>query len=286
MFTVSELQALGLSYEAIRWGAHVGRWRKVENGIYAEGAAELTGFDRALGALIVTGGVASGSMAGAILRLDGVEFRGLDVTVGPSRGHRRPGVRRRELAPGRITEIEGVRCTDGLQTVCDLAAGLDDLRWEQAMESALRKRLTTIQDLERSAAGSQRGAVRMRRVLALRPAGAAPTESLLETHMVQLARTVPWLAPPERQMNVRDSDGRLVARVDLAWPELGLFIELDGQHHKNQPLYDARRETAIVAATGWLCGRFTWREVVHLPVVTARRLGALAAQARLRPLST
>jgi very-short-patch-repair endonuclease len=63
-----------------------------------------------------------------------------------------------------------------------------------------------------------------------------------------------------------------------------LFIELDGQQHKDQPVYDARRETAVVAATGWLCGRFTWREVVHLSTTTARRVDALAEQARLRPI--
>lgn len=72
-------------------------------------------------------------------------------------------------------------------------------------------------------------------------------------------------------------------RLDTAGPDLGLFAELDGEHHKDQPVYDARRETAVVAATGWLCGRFTWTEVVHTPNSTARRLAALADQARRRP---
>jgi very-short-patch-repair endonuclease len=49
--------------------------------------------------------------------------------------------------------------------------------------------------------------------------------------------------------------GLFVARVDLCKPEIGLFLELDGQHHKDQPVYDARRETAVVAATGMLPGR-------------------------------
>ena len=103
--------------------------------------------------------------------------------------------------------------------------------------------------------------------------------------MVQLARTIPGLAPPTRQVQVFDADGVFIARVDLAWPDLGLFIELDGQQHKDQPVYDARRETAVTAATGWLCGRFTWREVVDLPVTTARRLAALVDSARGRPVS-
>lgn len=102
--------------------------------------------------------------------------------------------------------------------------------------------------------------------------------------MVQLARTVPNLPAGVSQFTVEDEHGGFVARLDLAWPDLGLFVQLDGQHHKDQPVYDARRETAVVAATGWLCGRFTWTEVVRLPHSTGRRLGALAEQARRRPL--
>src|SRR6202035_3584606 len=46
-------------------------------------------------ALFVTRGVASGSMAGAILRLDAVTFSKMDFTVSRSRGSTRAGARRR-----------------------------------------------------------------------------------------------------------------------------------------------------------------------------------------------
>ncbi len=75
-----------------------------------------------------------------------------------------------------------------------------------------------------------------------------------------------------------------MARLDLAWCDPGAFLELDGQQHKDQPVYDAHRETAVVATTGWLPGRFTWHEVVHLRRTTGRRLAALLDQARRRPL--
>jgi hypothetical protein len=185
--------------------------------------------------------------------------------------------------------IDGLRCTDGLQTLADLAADLDALRWEQALESALRKRLTAIADIEGAlpALGRARtpGVRRMCRVLAARPDGAPSTESLLETLMVQLVRGVGGSPEPIRQHEVVDECGSFVARVDLSWPELGLFLELDGQQHQGQPVYDARRETAVVAATGWLPGRFTWREVVSIPTTTARRLAALTGQARRRRIA-
>jgi hypothetical protein len=167
-------------------------------------------------------------------------------------------------------------------TLVDLAAELDDDTWECALESALRKKLATVRELLQVT--GCRGVARIRRVLALRPPGAAPTESLLETLMVQLARRGPGLGPPTRQYVVYNAHGIFVARVDLAWPELGIFIELDGQHHAGQPVYDARRETAVVAATGWLCGRFTWHEVVRVPGMTARRLAEIVDQARRRPV--
>lgn len=283
LYTSSDFRDLGISRSAIRWGAANGRWRKIEDGIYGEGGEEPSGIDTARAAVLAAGGVATGCFAGSSLRLDGVDFRGLDAAVSPSGNGRRRGFRRREIAAERITTVAGIRCTGPLQTLVDLAAQLDDLRWEQALECALRRQWTSVEEVAQASKGT-RGAARVRRVLALRPPGAPPTESLLETLMVQLIRTVPELPEPTRQYVVLDSYGAFVARVDLCWPALGLFIELDGQHHEGQPVYDASRETAAVAATGWLCGRFTWHEVVRVPRPTARRLAALIEQARRRPV--
>jgi hypothetical protein len=200
-------------------------------------------------------------------------------------------VARRPFPADRVAVVAGTPCVDGLQTMIDLAATLTDDVWEQALESALRKQLTTIAELEAALpalrAGRVYGSPRMRRVLAARPPGAPPTGSLLETLAIQLARGVPVLRDPVRQLVVHDRYGAFVARVDIAWPHAGFFFELDGQQHKGQPVYDARRETAVVAATGWLPGRFTWTEIVYLPTSTRRRMDDIARQAlRRRPHAT
>ncbi len=246
----------GETSAALRWGERKGKWRRVQRGVYAMGPEEPSKLDRQRARVLASGGVASGALAGVLHGLDGVV---LDD---------RP-LRRRTLPEDRVVVVGDVRCADGLQTLVDLASTLTDDAWEQALESALRKGRAALGDLP------ARG--RIRRVLARRPPGAPPTESLLETLMVQLARTVPGLPDPVRQLEVGH------ARLDLAWPGLGLFIELDGQHHKDQPVYDAMRETAVVAATGWLPGRFTWTELTRLKRTTQRRLAALADQARDRP---
>jgi hypothetical protein len=289
VFTTATAYQRGLTPAMLLTGERNSRWRKVEKGVWVEGPAPPSRFDRAVGAVLRTGGVASGGLAARLHDLDSVTLGAPPhVTVPPNRMTRRAGVRRLWLPPERIVTVDGIPCTDGFQTLVDLAPALDDLTWEQALESAVRKGLVTIDQLEDAlpALGRSRtpGTRRMRVVLALRPRGAPPTESLLETLMVQLARLVPNLPEPVRQLDIYDEYGNHVARVDLAWPELGLFTELDGQQHKGQPVYDANRQTRVIAVTGWLCGRFTWDEVRRVPVFTARRLGELAEQCRRRPL--
>lgn len=279
----------GLTRAQLRVGVKQGRWRRVDRAVFRLGGHEVTPLDRAVGGILATEGIASGRLAALLHELDAGGAPVFDATVDPGQCTRR-GPRRRRLPTYRVTVVQGFSCTDGLQTLVDLAPLLDDDLWEQALESALRKDLVSVEALEEALPllGEARtpGVVRMRRVLALRPAGAPPTESLLETRAVQLVRHVPGLELPTRQYAVFDEHGRFVARVDLCWPELGLFLELDGEHHKDQPLYDASRETAIVAATGWLPARLTWTEVVVHPAATTRRLRAVKAQAERRPLPT
>ena len=258
LFTTAEIRA---TPDALRWAVEKKRLTSVGRGVYVVGPEPPTPLDEARAAVLRSKGEARGNLAGVLHGLDGVRLGG------------RP-TRRDRLSPDHVVELDGIRCADGLNTLLDLAALLDDRTWEQAMESALRKHLTTIDAL------AQTRSARIRRVLALRPPGAPPTESLLETLMVQLGRGVPDLGDFVRQHEVRDEHGILIARLDLSRPDIGFFIELDGQHHEDQPVYDASRETAVVAATGWLPGRFTWTEVTRYPVSTRRRLAAIVAQAR------
>jgi hypothetical protein len=252
-----------------------GKWVRPEREVYLEGPEPPTQFDRERARVLAARTAARGTLAGVLHGLDSVTLDGW-----PTRRTSPPWLR--------SFVIGDVPCADGLTTLVDLAALMNPITWEHALESALRKHLTSIEAIEAAVPDLSRartpGTVLIQQVLALRPPGAPATESLLETLMVQLARDIPGLPPPVRQLTIYDEHREFVARVDLCWPELGLFIELDGQHHPGQPVYDARRETAVVATTGWLVGRFTWYEVVHIPHATARRLGALVDQARRRPL--
>ncbi|WP_261558740.1 endonuclease domain-containing protein [Frankia tisae] len=58
--------------------------------------------------------------------------------------------------------------------------------------------------------------------------------------------------------------GRLLARVDLAWPEARVAVEADGAAVHSQPdalFRDRIRQNALLAR-GWRVLRFTWEDVV------------------------
>lgn len=148
-FTTADALAEGMTPDQLAWEERAGRWRRAARGVYVEGPARPNRFDRAIGLVIGTGGVASGSLAGVLHDLDNVGLLGPPhETLPRSRQTRSPGTRHRDRPPERITCVNGIRRTDGLQTLVDLAVPLDDLRWEQAAESAFHKKLTSVSALE------------------------------------------------------------------------------------------------------------------------------------------
>jgi hypothetical protein len=92
---------------------------------------------------------------------------------------------------------------------------------------------------------------------------------------------------PETQFEVVGPDGRLVARVDFAWPELGVFLEFDGKekylkHLKpgesvvDAVLREKKREEQICRLTGWRSIRITWADL-YRPDQTVARIRAVLA---------
>jgi hypothetical protein len=249
--------------------------------MYGDGSGPPSFLEKSIAAAKARGGAVGGCAAGELLRLDAVVATSVDFVIGVEENNLRTGAHRRRTSD--FIDVCGVCVTGGTQTLVDLAAHLSDEVWEQALESALRKGLTSIAAIEARLPEMSRartpGVRRIRRVLSHRPPGAPPTESLLETLAVQLFRTA-GLPEPTRQVKVYSRHGTFVARVDLAWPELGVFVELDGQQHPGQPVYDANRQTRVTGATGWLCARFTWKQIVFNGAASVRELRDVLAQAR------
>jgi len=175
--------------------------------------------------------------------------------------------------------------TDALTTLLDLAADLDDIHWEWALESGLRKDLLALNEVRSGVAsrsGRRRpGAARARRVLSLRPPNARPTGSQLETEFLQLIRPVGEIPEPERQYPVFRL-GKIAARLDFAFPEVQAYTEVHGGQHRESLQYDAYRETMIAGTLGWLESEVTARDIRNTPRPTVARMIEFIATASRR----
>ena len=93
------------------------------------------------------------------------------------------------------------------------------------------------------------------------------------------------LPAPKPNFAILDERGVEFARVDLAWPELGVFLEFDGKVKYTEHLREGesvvdcvlrekQRESRICELTGWRCIRIVWSDL-YRPAATAGRIRRL-----------
>ena len=99
-----------------------------------------------------------------------------------------------------------------------------------------------------------------------------------------LRRIKEWgIPPPVCQYEIRDANGRFVARVDFAWPERRFGLEYlgDEAHSPRRWAFDEQRLRAVEAAVGWrleLADRFDIRpSATRLRDLLLGVMGELAA---------
>jgi hypothetical protein len=251
------------------------RLRRIQRGIYAPRAVELTPLAIARAAVL-----SSGVLDAVASHLTAARVHGLARPGGTQPEHVTVArtVRRRDrrdlrfhgrgLRLGEVELYEGVAVTTVARTLVDLAGSLERLAAVWAIDDALRRGLCSRGDL-RSAA--QPYPTRTGVAVSARIAEAdGVAESILETagRLALLDYGVPL---PVAQYEVVDSSGAVLARLDGAYPEQRLGLEFDGRHHHDQPkavLHDRRRQNRL-EALGWHVLRFTWWDVVHDPAAFA-----------------
>ncbi len=97
------------------------------------------------------------------------------------------------------------------------------------------------------------------------------------------------LPAPQPQLEIRDEQGRLVARLDFAWPELKVFVEFDGRskydRHRREGesleqflMREKQREELVCLLTGWTCIRVTWADLARPERLAARIRNVLRAR--------
>jgi very-short-patch-repair endonuclease len=170
---------------------------------------------------------------------------------------RRTGMRLRECqVPPADRELRGdLRILRPVRAVADLLRLLPDAERLVVADAVLRNG-ATIETL-RTELAHHRGlrGVRLAQAVLARADGRAesPPESRLRHVLLEAGLAV---VP---QHDVHAGDGRWIARVDLAIPELKIAIEYDGREvHERSDVFvrDRRRQNELVAA-GWTVLRFS-----------------------------
>jgi hypothetical protein len=187
------------------------------------------------------------------------------------------------LRPEDVVVRNGLRVTSVARTLLDCLSLVDVEHGLVIVNDALHRKLTTLKELKRCASymDGWPGSLRHRVVLGLAD---ARIESVGESRFFYLCWKL-GLPLPIPQYEVRDAWGRVVAVVDFAWPELGLFVEFDGKVKYQSPdregetavdvvLREKRRESLVCRLTGWGCLRVVWADL-YQPERTAAQVKAL-----------
>jgi very-short-patch-repair endonuclease len=248
---------LGVSPEARRHRLATGRWVPVHDSAYRVGGAAL-GWHGTLLAACWAGGTrafASHRSALALHELPGAARDVIEITCPRARRARHDGVivhESRVHDDDQLTIVEGIPCTTVERTLFDLAATRRLRTLDLAIDSALRRELTSLSTLrataDRVGKRGRRGTLEFRAALDARAPGDAVPESAPERLLAD-ALVRRGLPAPEFQFVVRDVAGAFVARVDLAYPEDRILVEYESfEHHTGRValVRDSARRNALV----------------------------------------
>lgn len=159
-----------------------------------------------------------------------------------------------------ITTIDGIPVTKPARTILDLASEEPEDVIARCLDDALRRRLVSLPFLDRwldDPIRKRHHGWRMLRRLVDERAIIGVTDSELESRVLALLRDAS-LPLPMLQYEVFDN-GRFLARLDFAYPELRVAIEVDGfRHHDLRSGFDKERARGNdVESAGWRVLRVT-----------------------------
>lgn len=258
--STSQLLELGFSWSDVRTMVEEGVLRRPLRGVYLTADVPDTPASRAACAALVLPpeSIVCDASAAWILGIDvyeqGVVERGvrLDVVAIDGRDRaRRPELLggKRTLAPGDIIELNGVRLTSPLRTVCDIACLRGRRRALAALDQFCRSYGLTAEHFA-DIMPRYRGRRGCRQLRELAGYADARSESPAES-WTRLAIIDAGLPVPTPQVEV-DLEGWGQVRLDLAYLHLKIAIEYDGAefHGEDRREHDLARRAALRRA-GW-----------------------------------
>ncbi len=180
--------------------------------------------------------------------------------------------------------LDGLPITSVDRTLADLGAVVRPDTVQSAVETAVVSRLTTVDRLweliDDHGRRGRNGIGALRLALEEWMLSERPPDSVLEIAFARLVRRE-GLPEPVYQHWVELPSGRF--RIDAAWPDLMLAVEVDGwESRKTYGAFqrDVMRQNALVIEGGWKVIRFTWTDVVRRPWYVAGQIAAELALSR------
>jgi hypothetical protein len=276
----------GLTAKQVQHRCTTGRWRRVAAGVYLIAGAPGSWKRDALAACLAgpTGTVASFLTAGALhASWRAPVLPSVTAPPGTSARMRIAKVHRAVLDRRDVMRVEGVPCTTPARTIIDVATVLAREPLSEIVDDMLSRRLASapfvLEVADRSAVRA--GMPLLREVLdawssTITPGSPAEVRALRLLEQWGFGRAV-------KQHEVRRSDGTLIGRLDLAFPEFrdGADYDTARWHNPRRWGHDEARY-ADLAAAGWhvaaidkhdlMPGEHAWRDA--FAAARARRLRA------------
>lgn len=258
------------------------RYDAIHPDVYVVKGVGLTAEARAVAAWLWTGrtGVVAGQSAAA---LHGAKWVDDDAPAQVLHANRRPprsdddGVRQAVecwsdgYLADEVQYIHGVATTTPARTALDLACRLPIAAAVAAIDALARATgvdTAAVEALTRRYSG-RRSIRRARIVLGLVDSGAeSPQETRLRLLFVRAG-----FPPPQTQIPVRDEHGRVVAVLDMGWPDVMVAADYEGDHHRTSRRRfnnDIRRHDTVIGL-GWDDVRVTAEDPDAVIVERVRR---------------
>jgi hypothetical protein len=283
--SLSQLQLLGLTRNAVSKRARSGRLTRIHRGVYAVGHGRLTLRGHWMAAVLAYGpqAVLSHRSAAALHGIRPDNRPKSDVTVRRRSARPRPGIvvhRSPSLEPADVTMIDAIRCTSLARTLVDLTEILNERGVEKAIDQADVLGIFDLRPLEEalSRAAGRRGAGILQQILAAY-AGPTLTDRELEERFLALCRAAGMPKPAVNEWITLD--GGVAYKIDFLWRAERLAMETDGwaSHGTRQAFEHDRRRDRLLRLAGWTVMRFTWKDVECAPEEVTSVLAQLQREA-------
>jgi hypothetical protein len=177
----------------------------------------------------------------------------------------------------------GVPVTKPLRTVLDLSVEqeVSDTELESFISHCVSQRFLTTESIYEFAVNGSRGMAgvgRLRKTVM----SMAAVDSIVEAQVLKLISEA-GIEVPETRFEIR-KDGRLVVRLDLAWPRLLVCLEVDGflHHSDHESFVKDRYRGNLVASLGWLLLRTTKETASRRPETLLGQVARTLAIAEAR----